>query len=138
MKSFIPAILMIVLVSCSKETLTAPAATSQRALANVAVAYKDNSISVIDFKALQDNGSIDVTFTTLYQKNIVKLEILKGVTANNLCSIYQQAVKADSYSSIKYTTSDGNSSNAATLYYMVKYTMANGDWGYTPVFQLSL
>ena len=79
-----------------------------------------------------------MTFTTLYEKNIVKLEILRGVTANNLCSIFKQEVSADSYAVIKYSTLDQDNNTGDAVYYMVKYTLTNGDWGYTPVFQLRL
>ena len=127
----------MLLTSCTKETLTAPKSSNQNIAVNSAVTYQDNSISIVDFKARQNNNAINVTFTTLYEKNIVKLEILRGVTANNLCSIFKQEVSADSYAVIKYSTLDQDSTGDA-VYYMVKYTLTNGDWGYTPVFQLRL
>lgn len=130
MKRILPALLLMFLVSCSKESITAPRDT--------AVSYKDNSISVVDFKAQSGNNGIEVTFTTLYEKNIVKLEILKGLTSNNLCSIYRQDVSASSYSAVTYSTSDADVNKASDIYYMVKYTLADGNWGYTPVFKLSL
>jgi hypothetical protein len=138
MKNLIPALLLTLLISCAKETLTAPRSLSQNIAANTTVSYKDNSISIVDFKAQQDSNAINVTFTTLYEKNIAKLEILRGVTANNLCSIYIQRISSDSFSPVKYNTSDPNNDNINTLYYMVKYTLSNGNWGYTPVFKLSL
>ena len=138
MKKFLPALMLMLFASCSKETLIKPQSANQNMVATAAVAYKDDSISIIDFKAQQDNKAIDVTFTTLYEKNIVKLEILRGLTENNLCSIYKQEVSADSYSAIKYQMSDQDEFNVNAIYYMVKYTLANGDWGYTPVFQLGL
>ena len=138
MKRIIPALLLLLLASCSKESITAPKATNQAFAANTAVSYKDNSISVVDFKAQSANSDIEVTFTTLYEKNIVKLEILKGLTASNLCSIYKQEVSANSYSAVKYSINDADAGKTSAVYYMVKYTLADGNWGYTPVFKLSL
>ncbi|TKK65524.1 hypothetical protein FC093_19600 [Ilyomonas limi] len=138
MKKIIPALLLMLLVACTKQSLTAPTSTNQTVAANTAVTYKDNSISIVNFKAQPTNRAIDVAFTTLYEKNIVRLEILKGLSANNLCSIYKQEIGADSYSANVYGTSDANENGASDIYYMVKYTLANGDWGYTPVFKLSL
>lgn len=104
----------------------------------MSVTYKDNSILVTDFKAQATDKGIEVGFTTLFEKDIVKLEILKGITTTNLCSIYQQNVTADSYSAIQYSTQDINENKSSFLYYMVKYTLVNGDWGYTPVYKLGL
>ena len=138
MKNLIPALLLTLLISCTKETLTAPRSLSQSIAANTPVSYKDNSISIVDFKAQQDSNAINVTFTTLYEKNVAKLEILRGVTANNLCSIYNKEISSVSFSPIKYNMSDQNNDDINTIYYMVKYTLTNGDWGYTPVFKLCL
>jgi len=138
MKFFLPALLLILLTSCTKEPLSVPGAVTQNLAAITAVAYKDNSISIIDFKAQQGSGAIQVKFTTLYEKNIVKLEILRGLTENNLCSIYKQDVNSDSNAAIQYYTSDSSNNNEPAIYYMIKYTLANGDWGYTPVFKLCL
>lgn len=137
MKNILPALLLMLLMSsCTKESVNTPA--SQTIATSTAINYEDNSISVVDFKAQAADNNIQVTFTTLYEKSVVKLEILKGLTANNLCSIYKQSISADSDSATVYSTADANNAKASNIYYMVKYTLANGDWGYTPVFKLSL
>lgn len=138
MKFFFTALLIMMLNSCTKGMLAAPKSLNQNIAVNNTVSYQDNSISIVDFKAGLDNNAINVTFTTLYEKNIVKLEILRGLTINNLCSIYKQDVSTDSYSATKYSILDKENYNIDAIYYIVKYTLANGDWGYTPVFQLSL
>ncbi len=137
MKTILPALFLLLLVSCTKESV-APAKADNQSVTTAAVSYKDNSISVINFKARPTDKGIEVIFTTLFEKNIVKLEVLRGCTATNLCSIYQQSIMADSYAVNQYSTYDFNDSKAAALYYMVKYTLASGDWGYTPVFKLAL
>src|SRR4051812_35774790 len=138
MKNLIPALLLILFITCTKKTLTEPKSINTDIVANTTVSYKNSNIIIVDFKAQQDSRGIIVTFTTLYEKNIVRLEILKGPTANNLCSIYKQEVSTDSDSVNKYSTSDQNNDNVNTMYYMVKYTLTKGDWGYTPVFKLTL
>lgn len=138
MKKIIPFLLLIVFIACTKQPIVVPKTAAQSVASNTAVAYKDNSISIVNFKAQSVNSAIKITFTTLYEKDIVRLEILRGLTASNLCSIYKQSVSADSHSVIEYSTSDANDNKVSDIYYMIKYTLANGDWGYTPVFKLSL
>ena len=137
MKKILPAFLLILLVSCTKESLNAPGKNVTTLNKTAAVSYKDNSISITDFKAQATANNIEVGFTTLFEKNIVRLEILRGYTSSNLCSIYKQDITSDSYSAVRYSTSDLNENKSSSLYYMVKYTLANGDWGYTPAFKLS-
>jgi hypothetical protein len=138
MKNLIPALLLVLIVACTKETLTEPKSINTNIAANTTVSYKSSSITIVDFKAQQESRGINVTFTTLYEKNIVRLEILKGLTANNLCSIYKQEISTNSDLATNYSTSDQNNENVNTIYYMVKYTLTDGDWGYTPVFKLTL
>ena len=136
MKTILSALFFLALVSCTKESVTVPKPVKDF-IGATSVTYKDNSISVIDFKAQPTDNGIVVGFTTLFEKDITRLEILKGSTATNLCSIYQQNVEADSYSALQYSTRDINENKLPSLYYMVKYTLANGDWGYTPVYKLN-
>src|SRR4029078_12891893 len=103
MKFFLSALLFILLTSCTKQTQATPKSINQNITGNCAVSYQDNSISIVNFKAQQDNKVIKVTFTTLYEKKVVELELLRGLTENNLCSIYKQEVNADSYSAINYS-----------------------------------
>ncbi len=62
------------------------------------------------------------------------LEILRGVSRTNLCSIYKTNGSGTSTAVIQYATNDAQT--APVLYYIVKYTLQDGDWGYTPIFTL--
>lgn len=139
MKKYLPLLLLIVLVACEKQPVTTPTIVANPELvANAVVAFKDNNISVTNFKAQPADNGVTVSFTTLYQKNIVRLEVLRGLTDNSLCSIFAQPVGGDSFSATTYTTRDKNDYQASEMYYMIKYTLATGDWGYTSVFKLQM
>ena len=68
MKILLPALLLMLLVSCTTKTLTVPKSINQNITANTPVSYKDNSISIVNFKAQQGIGTINLTFTTLVRK----------------------------------------------------------------------
>ncbi len=75
-----------------------------------------------------------VGFTTSFQKDVQSLEILRGTTPATLCSIYKTGITSDSHITLQYTAEDNQT--ASTLYYIVKYTLRDNDWGYTPMFTL--
>ena len=134
MKQLLPIIaLLITLVSCSKENITAPQTISVQSSAPIS--YSSANIAIAGFKAATASQAITVGFTTTFQKNIKTLEILRGTTPNNLCSIYKTDGNISSNASLQYTTADDES--ASVVYYMVKYTLTDNDWGYTPVFTLA-
>ena len=134
MKQLLPIIaLLITLVSCSKENVSAPTTASVQSSAPIS--YSSSNIAIAGFKAAGGSDAITVSFTTTFQKNIRTLEILRGTTPNNLCSIYKTDGNTSSFASLQYTT--GDTETASVVYYMVKYTLTDNDWGYTPVFTLA-
>lgn len=133
MKKFLFGFIFIAFISCSKENLSSPAAASIQK-SSPAISFTSSNISISEFKAQTGSDSITVGFTTTFQKNVKSLEILRGATPNNLCSIYKTNIAADSYSSLHYTT--GDAQILSTQYYIIKYTLQDNDWGYTPVFTL--
>ncbi len=122
----------VLLMACNKEELT-PAATTQSQVA--AVKYEDANISIVNFKAekIRDSQLI-VSFSTLYEKNIKKIELMTGNTPNNLCAIYHEDKSKDSFQSLEYVVVD-QISKGAIIYYMIRFTLKNGDWGFTPVYK---
>lgn len=143
MKRVLPALflLMVFLDACTRESITTPEAPALHSpsVYRTPVSYKDAHISIINLKAEKWNREeVNVAFTTLFEKDVVKLEVLRGISAVQLCSIYQIAKGKDSYSATLYTTSDMHEKSSPSLFYMVKYTLEDGNWGYTPVFQLDL
>ena len=130
MKHFLSAFVLMLFFSCGKSDLSKPAPPS---LPQV-VAFSSNNISVNNFTAQTDNNAIKVGFTTTYQKDIKSLEILRGYSSTQLCSIYKMPVTEDSYTTQHYITEDTTALSSPTLYYIIKYTLQDNDWGYTPVF----
>jgi len=137
-KKLIPALLLITFMSCTKEQITSPVPNNQSVSASSSpISLKTDNIFINDFKAQQAGGNKTiVSFNTLFQKEVKTLEILKGTSENNLCSIYIVDITDDTFSSIQYLTEDKPGANSASLYYMVKFTLQNNDWGYTPVYTL--
>lgn len=136
MKQMFTAIILLTtisFVSCSKEDLSTPKTASIQS--SSPIDFTSSNIAISGFKAAGSDSKISVGFTTLFQKNIKTLEILRGTTPNNLCSIYKTDGNISSNASLKYTTDD--TETATTIYYMVKYTLTDNDWGYTPVFTLA-
>ncbi len=122
----------VLFLSCTKENATSPAAASIQT--SSPVSFSSNNISIQNFKAQETSSQINVGFTTLFQKDVQSLEILRGVSRTNLCSIYKTSGSGTSTSVIQYATDDAQT--APVLYYIVKYTLQDGDWGYTPIFTL--
>lgn len=122
----------ILFLSCTKENATSPAAASIQT--SSPVSFTSNNISIQNFKAQGASNQINVGFTTSFQRDVQSLEILRGESRTNLCSIYKTNGSGNSTAVIQYATND--TQTASVLYYIVKYTLQDGDWGYTPIFTL--
>ncbi len=136
MKNLLSTFLLIMLVSCSKEKITPDSDTpTANVISSSAISYKSENININSFKAQAADKTITVGFLTLFQKDVKTLEILRGVSSNNLCSIYKTDVAGNTTTTLQYSTEDEDAEHA-TLYYIIKYTLQNNDWGYTPMFTL--
>jgi len=131
-KKILAFLLIIICNSCSKADLATPAASP--VVSSSAISFRSNNIIINNFKAQSADNEVTVGFSTSFQKDVKTLEILKGVTSTTLCSIYKTDGTGSSNSAVQYLTED--TPTASTLYYIVKYTLQDGDWGYTPVFTL--
>ncbi len=133
MKNLLIAFILLTFVSCSKEDVSAPKTASIQT--SSPISFKSENIAIEGFKAAEADNVITVDFTTTFQKNVKSLEILRGTTPNNLCSIYKTDGNANSYAPVKYATDDKET--VSEVYYVVMYTLNNNDWGYTPLFTLA-
>ncbi|HNE93670.1 MAG TPA: hypothetical protein PKZ66_06090, partial [Chitinophagaceae bacterium] len=79
-----------------------------------------------------NSNSIQIDFSTLYEKNISKIEIMSGETPNYLCAVYTVNLTINSAQLKNYSVTDSKTSSS-TAYYMIKYTLNNGDFGFTNV-----
>lgn len=119
----------IVIVSCSKQ-----ASAPQTPAGNVpSIFYRDNNIAVADMKATEtDKSNVAISFSTLYENAISKIEIMSGNSTSTLCTIYVTNIKGSSEKTKNYTFNDDHL-KGSTMYYMIRYTSEKGDWGYTPL-----
>lgn len=132
MKKFLQFTLLLVLfTSCSKQNdLVEPA--SDVTIANQ-LFFQDVNLAVYAIKASNNNSTgVKIDFSTLYEKNISKLELMSGETPNYLCAIHTENLSANSTQLKSYRVIDANP-KASTMYYMIRYSLKNGDWGYTNV-----
>ena len=95
--------------------------------------FKDNNLAVYSIKAVAATGNNNkIDFSTLYEKNITKLELMSGETPNYLCAIHTVNLSANSTQLKNYSVVE-DKPKSGTMYYMIRYSLANGDWGYTNV-----
>lgn len=123
--------LSVILVSCSKQELVMPQATPK-------TFYKDANIAVSAMTATQkDASTVTVNFATSYETNIQKIEVMSGTTQNQLCTFSEVNIAGNSNTNVNYSVDD-TSLKGNTMYYMLRYTLKSGDWGYTPLVSISI
>jgi hypothetical protein len=131
MKSFLTLLsVSVLLLSCTKEAV-APQGAPQ-------LFYKDGNIAVQSMQATEVNAStVKVSFATLYENNVQKIEVMSGNTPNLLCTIDELDFSGNSAKLTNYSVND-KSLKGSVMYYMLRYTLNSGDWGYTPVVSVSI
>ena len=130
MKKALSAIAIIILMaSCSKKNDVIVPTQEQ---SNSSSFFRDANLAIASMVPTNVNGKVQINFTTVYEKNITKIEVMAGDSPNYLCSIYQNVPTCNSSQAKSYIVTDNNP-KAQTMYYMIRYSLANGDWGYTNV-----
>lgn len=123
--------LSVILISCSKQALVIPQTTQK-------TFYKDANITVSAMSAtLKDAATVTVNFATANETNIKKIEVMSGNTQNQLCTISEVDITGNSNTNVNYSVDDTNL-KGSTMYYMLRYTLNSGDWGYTPLVSVSV
>ncbi len=118
---------VILLASCTKEAINAPE-TSQAASP---VFFKDANIAVSNFTLTQTgDAAVEVKYSTLYENNVAKIELMSGKDANSFCAIEVYEPKANSNSEKQYKFEDANL-KGETMFYMLRFTYSNGEWSYS-------
>jgi len=120
--------------SCSKEAST-PQLTAET---SKTVSYKDANIAISQMQASSNStkDQVEVSFTTLYEQGVAKIELMSGDSQNYLCSIYSVDLAGNSAQNKNYAIADTHP-KAGTMYYMVRFTLNNGSWGYTDVLKFT-
>ncbi len=100
--------------------------------------FKDDHIYVSSVNLLKaEDGSVNFLFTTRYEKGISSIEVFKGSTTTNLCSVYKKTISEESHSLKTYAVQDTNNGREVN-YYMIKYKTLEGEWSYSSLYQLKL
>ena len=121
----------VILLSCTKQALVVPQTTQK-------TFYKDGNITVANMSAVQkDAATVTVNFATTEETNIAKIEIMSGATQNQLFTINELDVTGNTNKTVNYTVDDTNI-KGTTMYYMLRYTLTTGDWGFTPLVSVSV
>jgi hypothetical protein len=139
MKKLLPALLSILLISCSKEEVIKPTEeVVVPAVQQTQAFYKDNNISIKDVKATQTaTGQVTFNFSTEYEKNLKSVEVYSGASSALLCEIYAEARNGSTQQVKTYSVVEKNI-EVPVNYYMVKYTTINNEWSVSPLFKVEL
>jgi len=122
----------IALLSCSRKDVSAPGAANQNFF------YKDDNIAVQDIQASQtESGTITVNFSTAYEKNIHRIELMSGVTTNSFCTTQGTNTTGNSTSVKNYSFQDSNL-KGSTMYYMLRFENDLGQWSYSGYYSVQV
>ena len=115
----------ICLASCSKKDVTVPGAANQN------IFFKDANVEVENLKASQESsGSVVVSFSTAYENNIQRIELLSSATENTFCAIQGVNTVSNSQTEKTYSFDDTNL-KGKTMYYMLRFKDGAGNWTYS-------
>jgi hypothetical protein len=118
----------ISLVSCSKKDVSSPGA------ANQSIFYQDANVSVENLYAVQtDPGVITVSFSTLYEKDVKRIEVMTSADANTFCTSEGINTAGNSSSVKEYSFKDTNI-KGSTMYFMLRFENNLGEWSYSPYY----
>jgi hypothetical protein len=130
MKRVLSAVLIIiVLASCGKKDVCSPEPEITGK-----VFYKDANIAIADVKGVTAGSAVKFQFSSLYEKNVVKMELMSGPYENMLCFIHEEPIASTSLQRKNYDITESNA-NTSTRYYVIKYTLKDGGWILTPAFK---
>ncbi len=130
MKKILFAVLAIVVfASCSQKDITEP-----EPQVTGSVFYKDANIAITDVKAKGEGSAMKLQFSSLYEKNVAKMEIMSGPYENMLCFIHEESIPSNSLQRKNYNITEDNA-NTTQRYYVIKYTLKSGGWILTPAFK---
>lgn len=127
MKKILLAILAGVSIASCTKTISTP-----QGAANQNVFFKDADVLVENMVAVPTaTNSITVSFSTGFENNITRIELMSSASATTFCTT--QAIDVTGNSSVKknYSFSDSNL-KGSTMYYLLRFKNNNGDWSYSP------
>ena len=127
MKKILLAILAGVSIASCTKTISTPSG-----VANQNVFFKDADVIVENMVAVPTtNSSITINFSTKFENNISRIELMSSATASTFCTT--QAIDVTGNSSVKknYSFNDSNL-KGNIMYYLLRFKNNNGNWSYSP------
>src|SRR5689334_6661860 len=121
MKKFVSAVIIIIfLASCSKGDMVAPQQQEENVVTGD-VFYKDANVAISNVKASVSGSDVKFQFTSLYEKNVEKVEVMSGPYENMLCFFYAQTLSSISSNAKKYVVTETGAASGIR-FYVIKYT----------------
>jgi hypothetical protein len=115
----------VILLSCSKKDISTPGAANQDLF------YKDANIAVENLQACQTaNGIITVRFSTVYEKNVYRIELMSSATTSSFCTAQGINTDGNSTSVKDYAFEDANL-KGGTMYYLLRFKNDLDEWTYS-------
>lgn len=135
MKKFVSAVLtVIVLASCSKQDIVVPEPQAEALQVAGKIFYKDANVAIADIKGEVVGNDIKLQFNSLYEKDVVRIDVMSAPYENMICYIYEQNIPVNSTQKKCYTVVEKNAKSPLRYYY-IKYTLKGGGWIITPPFK---
>jgi hypothetical protein len=123
-KFFVIMVTVTGLISCSKQVSAPQGAASQNMF------FQNANVAVEDMTAKPTAANtVTISFITLFQNNISRIELMSGTTANNFCTA-QSVNISNSANSKSYSFTDA-SVKASTMYYLLRFKNNSGDYTYS-------
>lgn len=122
----------VFLVSCSKKDVNSPGA------ANHTVFFKNANIEVenLQASAVSDN-SVTVSFSTAYENNINRIELMSSASVNTFCTIQSVNTESNSQTVKAYSFKDEDI-KGSTMYYMLRFQDNYGNWTYSNYYTVKI
>ena len=118
------------LVSCSKN-VNSPSGTDAQN-----IFFQTPNVAVSNFTVTSASiGAVEVSFSTLYETGIQQIEILSSASTDHFCTTKTFTVSGNSTQQKQYNYQDTNI-KGSTMYYMLRFKDANGNWNYSDYFTI--
>ena len=75
-------------------------------------------------------NSVTISFSTAYENNISRIELMSGNSTSTFCLIQGIDVTGNSFATKHYSFDDSNL-KGSTIYYILRFKDNNGNWSYS-------
>lgn len=124
-KFFVIIVTFVSLVSCTKQVASLPGADNQNTF------FKNANIAVENMTAKATaTSTVTISFSTLFENNISRIELMSGTNTNNFCAIKSVDITGASSAQRNYSFTDANA-KGSTMYYLLRFEDSYGNWTYS-------